>query len=96
MNSDSPCRCHERPTLKAVAPTLTDTELFERILFWQAKGYHPELHTAMNDQWVLILSTDHWTSDSINQRSRQMGLKYVTEPCPTPQDAIRAAMEHIQ
>lgn len=72
-------------------------KLFEQLVTWQKRGLIPELHSVGNDKWVLLLSTDHWSVRSdFDEHDRRMRLKFVTDPCDTPQDAIRAAMEMIR
>lgn len=72
---------------------MNDDNLFLVLLDWQRRGFHPELHSATNGQWVLVLSTDHWSKRDPDQMSTHMGFRYNSDPCPTPQESIRATME---
>jgi hypothetical protein len=76
---------------------MNDDSLFAQLMKWQARGFMPELHPVLNNQWVLVISTDHWSMRSrLDEHSQHMGIRFNTDPQPTPQAAIRAAMEIIR
>lgn len=76
---------------------MDDIDLFAQLVEWQAAGYAPELHSVLNDQWLLKLDTDHWSRRGrIDERCPEKALQYITGAFPTPQEAIYAAMRDIK
>lgn len=75
--------------------TIAEPQLFAQLEAWRAKGYDPQMWSTPGG-WVLILDMTKWGQRDINEHSREMLLRFVTAPAPTPQVAIEAALQVIQ
>jgi hypothetical protein len=73
-----------------------DEDLFDQLRSWQEEGKFPVLHSVARNQWSLVIDTEAWHNQSINERSDHMAMRFVTPPQDTPQNAIRAALKHLR
>ena len=70
--------------------------LFAQLQTWSEKGFNPLLHHG-KDGWQLALDNQKWEySDHVNDRTPKLVVRFCTDPQPTPQAAIEAALKVVQ
>ncbi len=72
----------------------------DQLKYWKGKGFHIALNTISSGQWVLVVDCDP-VNEWGRPGGRDFGLvhqitRFVSLPCDTPEDCIKAAMEVLQ
>lgn len=70
----------------------------EQLERWQRRGFEVALNTTASGKWYCAIATPGWfmRDPSPERAADDMSLKFVTEPCNSPQSAVEAALKVIQ
>ena len=75
-----------------------DADSLDQLIRWQARGWDVQI-TCASDGWYCAISTPGWFArdgDHLAYPHTGDSLRYVTAAHPTPQAAVRAALEVLR
>jgi hypothetical protein len=71
----------------------------EQLKYWKDKGYYISLDVVRGRQWILVVGTEpvnDWQDRGYDLGLINQRVRFVSLPCDTPEECIKAAMEVLR